>query len=297
MTTPAPFAGFSAFPLTPFVRNEADEALAARLFARLVGKADSVGVLGSTGSYMYLTARERWRLIDLAAEHTDGLPLLVGVSDIAQRQVLKHVDAAVRAGASGLLLAPVGYQPLTEREVIELYRAVAGSADLPIIIYDNPGTTHFTFIPDLYARLAEIPGIAGVKLPPTAVAGDAAARLAELSQQAPGLSLGISGDAVSLDAVAAGASTWYSVLGGTFPALARELFDGTLAGRATELTGQLQPLWDLFATHGSKLATVALAAAVGLLPTDSLPAPLIPIDDAPGVCAALAAMEATGTLG
>lgn len=56
------------------MRNEVDEALAARLFARLVGKADSVGVLGSTGSYMYLTARERWRLTDLVAEHTDGLP-------------------------------------------------------------------------------------------------------------------------------------------------------------------------------------------------------------------------------
>lgn len=297
MTTPAPFAGFSAFPLTPFVRNEADEALAARLFARLAGKADSVGVLGSTGSYMYLTARERWRLTDLAAEHTDGLPLLMGVSDIAQRQVLKHVDAAVRAGASGLLLAPVGYQPLTEREVTELYRAVAGSTDLPIIIYDNPGTTHFTFTPALYARLAEIPGIAGVKLPPEALAGDATARLAELRQQAPGLNLGISGDAVSLGAVAAGASTWYSVLGGTFPALARELFDGALTGCAAELTGQLQPLWDLFAAHGSKRATVALAAAVGMLPADSLPAPLLPIDDAPGVRAALAAMEATGTLG
>lgn len=296
MTTvaPLPFAGLCAFPLTPFARGGVDEPLAARLYSRLVGSADSVGVLGSTGSYMYLTAHERWRLTDCAAEYSGGLPLLVGVSDIALRQVLKHVDAAARAGASGLLLAPVGYQPLTEREVFELYRAVAGSTDVPVIIYDNPGTTHFTFTPELYARLAEIPGVVGVKLPPTALAGDIESCLGQLQGQLPGMGLGISGDAVSLAALGAGIETWYSVLGGTFPALARSLFERAQAGQASELTGQLQPLWDLYAAYGSKRAMVALASEVGLLPADSLPAPLLPLEDTSAVRAALAAMEVTG---
>jgi 4-hydroxy-tetrahydrodipicolinate synthase len=36
---------------------------------------------------------------------------------------------------------------------------------LPIIVYDNPSTTHFTFTIDLYTRVAELSGIASVKIP------------------------------------------------------------------------------------------------------------------------------------
>src|SRR5699024_3507127 len=69
---------------------------------------------------------------------------------------LANARTAEAAGAKGLLLAPVSYQPLTDDEVFALFRTVAEETSLPIAVYDNPGTTHFTFSTELYARLAEL---------------------------------------------------------------------------------------------------------------------------------------------
>ena len=64
-----------------------------------------------------------------------------------------------------LLLAPVSYTPLRDAEVFQHYRAVAGASDLPLCIYNNPGTTHFNFSLELLQRLADIPTIKAVKMP------------------------------------------------------------------------------------------------------------------------------------
>ena len=53
----------SAFPLTPFAEGRPDEAAFLRLLSRLTeAKVDSLGVLGSTGSYAYLTRTQRRRI-------------------------------------------------------------------------------------------------------------------------------------------------------------------------------------------------------------------------------------------
>ena len=57
------------------------------------------------------------------------------------------------------------YQPLTDDDVFELFRTVTANSSLPVIVYDNPGTTHFTFTTELYGRIAELPGIASIKIP------------------------------------------------------------------------------------------------------------------------------------
>lgn len=79
--------------------------------------------------------------------------------------MLANVASAEEAGAKGVLLAPMTYQPLTDDDVFELFRAVSAQTSLPVIVYDNPGTTHFSFTVDLYARIAALPGIASIKIP------------------------------------------------------------------------------------------------------------------------------------
>jgi 4-hydroxy-tetrahydrodipicolinate synthase len=69
------------------------------------------------------------------------------------------------AGANALLLAPGSYTPLTDKEVFQHFFAVAASTDLPLCIYNNPGTTHCTFSVGLLERLSKLPNIAAVKMP------------------------------------------------------------------------------------------------------------------------------------
>ena len=82
----------------------------------------------------------------------------MGIGALRTSQMLAHADEAFQSGASALLLALMSYQALTENDVSELFRAVTDHTDLPVMVYDNLGTTHFSFTNDLNARIARSPG-------------------------------------------------------------------------------------------------------------------------------------------
>lgn len=215
---PAPIrvAGLSAFPLTPLRDDVVDECAFIGLVKRLTAAGvDSITALGSTGSYAYLTPAERARVARLAVEYAGPTPVFIGVGDLRTSRVLAHVDSAQEAGAAGVLLAPVNYQPLSDDEVFGLFRTVTEHTDLPVIVYDNPGTTHFTFTTELYARIAELPGVVSIKIP--GVPADpaiACEHVAMIRAAIPEhVTIGVSGDALAATGLNAGCDAWYSVIG------------------------------------------------------------------------------------
>ncbi|WP_192596554.1 dihydrodipicolinate synthase family protein [Nesterenkonia lutea] len=274
------FTGRSAFPLTPIKDDAVDETAFARLVERLAAEnVDSVTALGSTGSYAYLSTRERARVTELAVEHAQHVPVLVGVGALRTSDVMTHVENAQRAGASGLLLAPMSYQPLTEDEVYSLFRTVTQNASAPVVVYDNPGTTRFTFSTELYGRIAALPGIASIKIP--AVSGElhqARTRIDEIRAVIPEhVTIGVSGDPTAVTGMLAGCDAWYSVLAGTLPRAAKRIIGPALAGHAAEAVAESQrlaPLWGLFTDHGSLRVVAAIAEHLRLTDHPNLPAPL-----------------------
>ncbi|MFC5338263.1 dihydrodipicolinate synthase family protein [Leucobacter denitrificans] len=278
------FRGLSAFPLTPMYQDKVDEPRFVNLIKRLVvAQVDSITVLGSTGAYAYLDRDERVEVVRTAVEHAQGVPVFAGVGALRTSHVLRNAQDAEEAGAKALLLAPVSYQPLTEGDVIGLFEAVAGATDLPIIIYDNPGTTRFRFTYDLYARLARIPNVVAIKIPGALESGDQARnRLAEIrSSVGAEISIGISGDASAAEMLSAGCDTWYSVIGGTFPNAAQSLLRAAQIGGSGQAPSSetLLPVWDLFQKHGSFRAIAALAEESGLAQRSSLPLPIQGLND------------------
>lgn len=275
------FTGMSAFPLTPLVHDAVDEGAFARLIERLSeAKVDSITALGSTGSYAYLSSEERNRVARVAVEHAGETPVFIGVGALRTSQVLANAEKAEQAGASGLLLAPMTYQPLTDDDVFELFRTVTAGSSLPVIVYDNPGTTHFTFTAELYGRIGELPGIASIKIP--GVPDDperAKARVQEIRAVVPAhVTIGVSGDARAAAGLAAGCDAWYSVIGGTLPALALRITRAALEGRVPEASAEserLAPLWQSFAQFGGSIRVVAaIAEHLGLASTSCLPLPI-----------------------
>ncbi|CAG7602410.1 dihydrodipicolinate synthase family protein [Leucobacter soli] len=275
------FSGLSAFPLTPLQDDEVDERAFAGLVERLgAAEVDSITALGSTGSYAYLSPDERARVARLAVKHAGGTPVFVCVADLRTSQVLAHVRSAEAAGAAGILLTPMTYQPLTADDVFELFRTVTEHTDLPVIVYDNPGTTHFAFTTGLYARIAELPRIASIKIP--GVPNDsvrARARVAGIRAVVPEhVTIGVSGDASAATGLNAGCDAWYSVIGGTLPEPALTITRAAQRGRTAEAVAEserLAPLWDLFAEFGGSLrVTAAIAEHLGLAPAQCLPLPI-----------------------
>lgn len=275
------FTGLSAFPLTPMRDDAVDEGAFINLVRRLAGAGvDSITALGSTGSYAYLSAAERARVAQLAVENAGETPVFVGIGALRTSHALTHAEAAARAGAAGVLLAPMSYQPLTDEDVFELFRTVTEESELPVIVYDNPGTTHFSFSVELYGRIAALPGIASIKIP--AVPADPSAAREHVNRLRAVIpehvTIGVSGDPAAATGLNAGCDAWYSVIGGTLPEPALAITRAAQAGRADDAMAasqRLTPLWELFADLGGSFRVVAaIAEQLGLATRSCTPLPL-----------------------
>lgn len=271
------FSGLSAFPITPM--TSAGEVIVPDLQGLVrrieAGGADSIGLLGSTGTYMFLTREERRRAVASAIASVSSTPVIVGVGALRTDDAQALARDAAEEGAAGLLLAPVSYTPLTEEEVFQHFAAVASATSLPVCIYSNPGTTNFTFTPALVGRLAAIPNVSAIKLP--LPAGELASDLEAFRRAAPGLSVGYSGDWGCKDALLAGADGWFSVVGGLFPERAAAL---TAAAMANNQAGAdvhnkaFAPLWALCKAVGSVRVMYGAANAMRLTQAEP-PRPLL----------------------
>ena len=284
------FTGLSAFPLTPLDETGGvDESAFERLVSRLAGAGvDSIGALGSTGSYAYLSRPERARAASLAVSAADGVPVMIGIGAVRTEQVIAHAHDAQEAGAAAVMLAPVSYQPLTEDEVHGLYADVTAELSVPLCVYDNPGTTHYAFSDDLHVRVAALAGVQAIKLP----GEHAADRISALRPHVPeSVAIGVSGDQFAAGALNAGADVWFSVLGGLFPQAALAIVRERDAAAA-----RLEPLWALFRRHGSVRVVATAAALLGLAGEHNLPRPLRVLDgdDRTELEAALRELELTG---
>lgn len=120
------FTGLSAFPITPITASGVDEKGFSHILSRLTeARVDSMGILGSTGSYAYLTREQRRRIATLAKQHAGEIPVMVCVGAVSTDAILHLSDDAQAAGADALLLPAVSYQSLRDEEVFALFETVA----------------------------------------------------------------------------------------------------------------------------------------------------------------------------
>ncbi|MEU5847396.1 dihydrodipicolinate synthase family protein [Saccharopolyspora shandongensis] len=275
------FTGLSAFPLTPTSEDGIDERGFANLVARLsAAGVDSIGALGSTGGYAYLTREERARAAQIAVDAAGGVPVMIGIGALRTSQVRAHAEDAQNAGASAVLLAPVSYQPLTDDEVFGLFEDVSRELSVPLCVYDNPGTTHFTFSDELHGRIAALPNVAAVKIPGIP-ADQARERIAALRGKLPrSFAVGVSGDQFAAGGLNGGADLWFSVLGGLLPEQCLAITRAAAGDEAIALSDQLSPLWTLFRRYGSIRVVSAAAEHLGLIAGPNLPRPLLGLDPA-----------------
>ncbi|SEO28465.1 4-hydroxy-tetrahydrodipicolinate synthase [Paracoccus alcaliphilus] len=279
----SPLKGLSAFPITPAdAAGRVDTVAQRRLIDRLTAAGvDSIGLLGSTGIYMYLTREERRRAMEAAQEQCGKTPLVVGVGALRTGDAARLAQDAKAMGAAVGLLSPVSYAPLSQDEVFEHFSAVARESGLPICIYDNPGTTHFTFMPELVSRLSRVPGIVGIKNPPPE--GEMVRHLRDQrSGTADGFSIGYSDDWCCPTALMVGADCWYGVLGGTLPKVCLAITRAAQAEdlvEAQRLDTALAPVWGLFRKYTSQRTVYEIIRQLGLSDAEP-PRPILPVCEA-----------------
>lgn len=274
------FTGLIAYPVTPFAADGSvsHEDLGGLIDSLSTSGVDAITVLGSSGSFAYLDRAERAAVARTAIDAVEGrLPVAVGISSVGTREVLDAAVDAQLAGAAGLVLSPVSYVPLTDDEVKAQVRAVCEATDLPVCLYNNPGTTQFDYSLQVVAELSVLPEVVAFK----DTAADAEtfnARHAALAELVPGvLSHGVSGDLLMMTGEIA-ADAWHSGPAALLPAYYRRLRSAVVAGDRSEIdrvTRVLAPLVNHVAGLRKISGLHLLARACGIAAGDPRP-PLLP---------------------
>jgi len=157
---------------TPFRPDGSlDEPSLRRLTNAIIGMGvDGITVLGVTGEAQKLTEPERARVVATVMEVDDGrVPIIVGASRDGTEPAIAACRAAQEAGAAGVMVAPPTFaQP--GPALIEHFRRIGESIDIPIVLQDYPPVNGVTLSPRALADLVEaVPAITTIKLedPPT----------------------------------------------------------------------------------------------------------------------------------
>lgn len=260
--------GVIAYPVTPFTAADTvNTAGLAALVDRLVtAGAHAIAPLGSTGESAYLTEAEYDTVVETTIAAVAGrVPVVVGASDLTTAATISRARRAQRAGADAVMILPVSYWKLSEREIVEHYRGIGDAVGLPIMVYNNPATSGIDMSPRLLVSMFEtIPAVRMVK----ESTGDLARMLALRDYSGGELPYYNGSNPLVLDALRNGASGWCTAAPCLAPRQCLDLYDAVRAGdieTADSVYAGLRPLLE-FIVAGGLPATVK--AGLGILGHD-----------------------------
>ena len=125
---------------------------------------DGIVVVGTTGESPTVDFDEHKELIRVAVEHAKGrIPVIAGTGGNSTAEAIELSASAKKAGATASLSVVPYYNKPTQEGLYRHFRKIAETVDLPMILYNVPGRTVADLQNDTLLRLAEVPGIIGIK--------------------------------------------------------------------------------------------------------------------------------------
>ncbi|HWR07722.1 dihydrodipicolinate synthase family protein [Sporomusa sp.] len=156
-------------PPVPTILNQEgklDKSGMGRIIDHLIAsKVDVLFFLGSAGEFSQMSADMRKEVAEFCVKYTNHrLPTLIGIAAPGTEETIHFGHHAKAIGAAGTVLVNPYYAILTEENIYNYYKSVAGEVELPIILYNFPALTGQDLSPALVKRLAlEFPSIVGIK--------------------------------------------------------------------------------------------------------------------------------------
>src|SRR5688572_28877313 len=125
---------------------------------------DGIVVVGTTGESPTVDFDEHKELIRIAVEHSRGrIPIIAGTVGNSTAEAIELTEAAKKNGATACLSVVPYYNNLTQEGLYRHFSKIAETVDLPMILYNVPGRTVADMQTDTVLRLAQVPGIIGIK--------------------------------------------------------------------------------------------------------------------------------------
>jgi 4-hydroxy-tetrahydrodipicolinate synthase len=239
-----PIVGSIVALVTPMQEDGAVdyEALRGLIDWHIAEGTDCIGVVGTTGESPTVSVDEHCEIIRVAVQHAAGrVPIMAGAGGNATAEAIELSRFAKQVGADCTLQVVPYYNKPSQEGIYRHFRAIAEAVDLPHVLYNVPGRTVADVHHDTVLRLAQVPGIVGIK----EATGDIA-RAAWLVKQAPrGFSIYSGDDSTAVALMLLGGHGNVSVTANVAPRLMHELCIAAVEGdvrRATALHLRLLPL-------------------------------------------------------
>src|ERR671919_2998259 len=125
---------------------------------------DGIVVVGTTGESPTVSFDDHKDLIRLAVQHSHGrIPIIAGTGGNSTVEAIELTESARKAGATACLSVVPYYNKPTQEGLYRHFRKIAEAVDLPMIMYNVPGRTVADLANDTVLRLAQVPGIIGLK--------------------------------------------------------------------------------------------------------------------------------------
>ena len=239
---------------------------------------DCICVVGTTGESPTVTVEEHCEIIRVSVQQAAGrVPIMAGCGANSTKEAIELAKFAKSVGANCQLQVVPYYNRPTQEGLFQHFSAIAEAVDLPMVLYNVPGRTVADMAHDTVLRLAQVPGIVGIK-----EATGNIERAQWLIKEAPeGFAIYSGDDPTAVALMLCGGHGNVSVTANIAPRLMHELCVAALAGdprAAMDIQIRLLPLHKGLFVEANPIPVKWAAARMGLC-SQAIRLPLTPLSE------------------
>jgi 4-hydroxy-tetrahydrodipicolinate synthase len=240
---------------------------------------DCIGVVGTTGESPTVSVEEHCEIIRVSVEQAKGrVPVMAGCGANSTAEAIELARFAKTVGADCQLQVVPYYNKPTQEGQYRHFKAIAEAVDLPMVLYNVPGRTVADMLHATVMRLAQVPGIVGIK-----EATGNIERAEWLIKEAPaGFAVYSGDDPTAVALMLCGGQGNISVTANVAPRLMHELCIAAIAGdarNAMKIQLQLLPLHKHLFVEANPIPVKWAMARMGLC-GGTLRLPMTPLETA-----------------
>jgi 4-hydroxy-tetrahydrodipicolinate synthase len=235
-------------------------------------------IVGTTGESPTVDFEEHCLLIKTAVESAKGrIPVIAGTGSNSTTEAIEQTEYAKKVGASYCLSVVPYYNKPSQEGLYLHFKTIAEKVELPLILYNVPGRTLADLGTDTVLRLAELPGVVGIK-----DATSDLVRHVELIRRLPkakSFTLLSGNDDTALAYMLLGGHGVISVTANVAPRAMAKMCDAALGGRLEEArsaNAKLMPLHTKLFVEANPIPVKWALAEMGLI-GGTLRLPLTPL--------------------
>ena len=238
------FSGTGTAIITPFAKDGSIDEDALRRLVRFQ-EDNGVDVLipcGSTGESAMMSHEEHIHVVEIVRDEAKKAKVVAGAGSNCTSEAVMLSKGSEDLGVDGILSISPYYVKPTQEGLYQHYKAIQDAIDIPVIVYNVPGRTATNVSVDTILRLAELPGIAGVK----EASGNFSQIMDILARKPKDFEVLSGDDGLTLGMLSLGADGVISVAANCCPALVSKMVNSAMSmdiATAREIHERLLPLF------------------------------------------------------